>query len=837
MNSVYEPGNQECIPPRELFVSVLMYDDDILNVRFQHHAAHMTFLDGLGSLPQLSTYSRDALQRLKDDASSKLLDLVPLDDRDTLFAFVPVYNPVTSVQFGSFAIPKVLRSTISHTFNLQAPTTRDNAMRVVRACQVRKPILLEGSPGVGKTSLITALANISGHQLCRINLSDQTDLIDLFGSDLPVEGGGPGEFAWKDAEFLKALQEGHWVLLDEMNLAPQAVLEGLNAVLDHRGTVYIPELGRSFTRHPSFRIFAAQNPLNQGGGRKGLPKSFVNRFTKVYIEELSPSDLLMICQHIFPDLDEDIVKAMISFNMHLHHEVGIQHSFAREGIPWEFNLRDVIRWGTLLRTHDRPLHPVHHLRTVYLHRFRTENDRSRARILFDKVFSMSVPSANTNPYASISQSHVQIGHFTTTRKNLVSFPRAGRILKMHLSTLESIGHCVLHSWLSILTGQRNSGKTEAVRLLAHFTGNKLQEVPMNSATDTMDILGSFEQADMRRQALNLVDEVLSVAEDQLRSLSGSHQYPEHTHNLRRARNDSVPPQSLLRMASPILANMQPPSETTVALSGKINVLLDSLEVAGRFEWVDGPLVQAMKLGHWLLLDGANLCNPSVLDRLNPLCEPDGFLTLSERGYDDGKLHVLKPHPSFRLFMTVDPQHGELSRAMRNRGTEIAFTTKPRADDLDILSDFCRLPSLPRHARSPYIAFDAVRRGILSHADEGSHSKSSTGRSLDQESGLSTLVDQAPMIVVSSSKTTGITDAHLFFFARTVAPAYLPQLNRFLTSILPTSDSSFNRLQALLNTFPAPSLVAGSKHFWEARSASLGRSFELVCTQVSWLCFR
>ena len=231
----------------------------------------MTFLDGLGSLPQLSGYSQDALQRLKDDALSKLFDLVPLDDHDALFAFVPVYNPANSVQFGSFAIPKGPQGTAIHTFNLQAPTTRDNAMRVVRACQVRKPILLEGSPGVGKTSLITALANISGHKLSRINLSDQTDLIDLFGSDLPVEGGGPGEFTWRDAEFLKALQEGHWVLLDEMNLAPQAVLEGLNAVLDHRGTVYIPELGRSFTRHPSFRIFAAQNPLNQGGGRKGLP--------------------------------------------------------------------------------------------------------------------------------------------------------------------------------------------------------------------------------------------------------------------------------------------------------------------------------------------------------------------------------------------------------------------------------------------------------------------------------------------------------------------------------------------------------------------------------------
>lgn len=80
-----------------------------------------------------------------------------------------------------------------------------------------------------------------------------------------------------------------------MNLASQAVLEGLNAVLDHQGTVYRPELNCTFTQHPAFRIFAAQNPLNQGGGRKGLPKSFVNRFTKSCIEVLSPDDLLLVC--------------------------------------------------------------------------------------------------------------------------------------------------------------------------------------------------------------------------------------------------------------------------------------------------------------------------------------------------------------------------------------------------------------------------------------------------------------------------------------------------------------------------------------------------------------
>lgn len=54
--------------------------------------------------------------------------------------------------------------------------------------QLPKAILLEGSPGVGKTSLITALAAASGHRVVRINLSEQTDMMDLLGLDLPTLG-------------------------------------------------------------------------------------------------------------------------------------------------------------------------------------------------------------------------------------------------------------------------------------------------------------------------------------------------------------------------------------------------------------------------------------------------------------------------------------------------------------------------------------------------------------------------------------------------------------------------------------------------------------------------
>ena len=195
-----------------------------------YHGGCMVLLDGIGVNPLFgTTVTGSSSTPFKHECESRLKYYAGLDQH---YFADPEYTSTVSCDknFGimPFMISKGLHSEGNYPFTLQAPTTSLNAVRVLRALQLKKPILLEGSPGVGKTSLISSLASAAGWSLCRINLSEQTDLMDLFGSDLPVEGGKAGEFSWRDGPFLKAMKEGEWVLLDELNLASQQVLEVRN---------------------------------------------------------------------------------------------------------------------------------------------------------------------------------------------------------------------------------------------------------------------------------------------------------------------------------------------------------------------------------------------------------------------------------------------------------------------------------------------------------------------------------------------------------------------------------------------------------------------------------
>lgn len=641
------------------------------------HGAAMVFIDSIG------TNSSAALAETPEILKSRKLDCVKklskLLHKDLASAYLEKFQVSISdneVMVGPFSYPRTGKSS-DLSFNLQAPTTAANAMRVLRGMQVKKPLLLEGSPGVGKTSLITAIANVTGNKLTRINLSEQTDLIDLFGSDSPAEGEGSNQFVWRDAPFLHAMQEGGWVLLDEMNLASQSVLEGLNACLDHRGETYIPELDRTFKCHPNFTVFAAQNPQYQGGGRKGLPKSFVNRFTVVYIDVLSTDDLKMISKYLYPQISTDTIDKMINFVLELDTEVAIKRSFGYVGSPYEFNLRDTMRWLQLLTSND-PLtsghNPEEFIDVIAKDRFRTQADREFVEKVYTKHFG---PFTKRSEYFQLSQNFVQAGHSSIYR-NSSSEPNYNQVLPLqcNIQVLETAITCINNAWPMIIVGPTNSGKTSLIRYLAQVTGSELEEFAMNGDIDSMDLLGGFDQVDMNQKCSVIIQEIVHVCMDAVRSKLTKNSSPRSLLGLLiDAQNISITHESIekfsiamektIEQCSDYHDELQPLLEKLVVTKNKLSMMTQA-----RFEWFDGTLLKAVETGKWLVLDNANLCNPSVLDRLNSLLEINGSLIVNECSLPNGEPRVVKPHKNFRLFLTMDPRYGELSRAMRNRGTEV-----------------------------------------------------------------------------------------------------------------------------------------------------------------------
>lgn len=584
------------------------------------HGLDALLLDGIGVGSGQLESTTGVMKKICIEQAEKALGGKPLSIDSK-----PFWEVVSDM-----AVPQ-LPPELQQRFFFGATTTQRNLSKLMRCTVMRKAVLLEGSPGVGKTSIVESLGAALDIRVMRINLSEQTDMMDLLGTFLPQPTAEENEevekgprFAWSDGVLLQALKEGCWVILDELNLASQSVLEGLNALLDHRAAVFVPELNQSFEAHPHFRIFACQNPLVEGGGRKGLPRSFLNRFVKVRVEGFTREDLIVITQAVCRDVAPSVLSSMVDFVAALQKETMEKRSFGLRGSPWEFNLRDVLRWAGLMKRYDELGNPLPFAEVLFVQRFRAGEDRERCRRLLYQCFQgaplhkcvdESVSEAHGSDFLVVDNAVVYRGRKLITRgetfgscvveeesgfglaptaavdegSTLCHGNRPLLMLPSQADVIASILMCAAHEQFALLVGSSGSGKSFALRTAAALAGAKLVTFSINASCDTIDLLGGFDQVEGRQ---------------------------------------------------------------------------------GEFEWRDSLIIEAMLQGHWLVLDNVNYCNASVLDRLNPLVEPNGKLFVNEQGLVRGEVRVVRPHPQFRLFATLNPRYGEISRAMRNRAIEL-----------------------------------------------------------------------------------------------------------------------------------------------------------------------
>ena len=170
--------------------------------------------------------------------------------------------------------------------------------RIARAVHLGEPLLLQGATGTSKTSLIIYLAALLEQPIIRMNLNGQTDASELVGRFLPGGGAdGPG-WRWCDGAVPKAMKEGLWLILDEMNLAEPQVIERLNPVLEENPQLVLSEHeDEVVSASPTFRIFGTMNPAEYAG-RSSLSPAYRNRWRMVILESAGEREYLSMLERL-----------------------------------------------------------------------------------------------------------------------------------------------------------------------------------------------------------------------------------------------------------------------------------------------------------------------------------------------------------------------------------------------------------------------------------------------------------------------------------------------------------------------------------------------------------
>jgi MoxR-like ATPase len=129
--------------------------------------------------------------------------------------------------------------------------------------------LLESNPGLGKTSMIRTLSEVTDLQFSRIQNTPDLMPSDITGTEIIRESEGEREFVFEKGPVFANI-----VLADEINRAtPKTQAALLEAMQEKQVTA----AGETYDLPRPFFILATQNPIDQGG-TYALPEAQTDRF-------------------------------------------------------------------------------------------------------------------------------------------------------------------------------------------------------------------------------------------------------------------------------------------------------------------------------------------------------------------------------------------------------------------------------------------------------------------------------------------------------------------------------------------------------------------------------
>lgn len=194
-------------------------------------------------------------------------------------------------------------------------------LALLQALAKGKNVWMYGHTGTGKSTLLAQVAARLGWPVTRINLDSGIERTDLLGKTELVLEDGKQVTKFIDGIVVKAMRQGHILLLDEVDFGRSDVMYALQRILEGNGVQLMEGEHRELVvPHPNFRVVATANTKGQGDehgmyqGAGVQSEAFRDRFTIwLEIDYLPEDQEKQVLKAGVPSLKDEVVAKMVQF--------------------------------------------------------------------------------------------------------------------------------------------------------------------------------------------------------------------------------------------------------------------------------------------------------------------------------------------------------------------------------------------------------------------------------------------------------------------------------------------------------------------------------------------
>lgn len=199
------------------------------------------------------------------------------------------------------------------------PPDMDLLIDAITALSMGKNLLLKGPTGAGKTKFAETLSYLFNQPMFSVNCSVDLDAESLLGFKTLVYKEEKQVIEFVPGPVINAMNHGHFLYIDEINMAKPETLPLINGVLDYRRTITNPFTNEMITAEDGFTVIAA---INEGYiGTVPLNEALKNRFVVIEVPYIEGEQLKQLIQTNTQLTDDKTIDLFVKLSGDLIHAV------------------------------------------------------------------------------------------------------------------------------------------------------------------------------------------------------------------------------------------------------------------------------------------------------------------------------------------------------------------------------------------------------------------------------------------------------------------------------------------------------------------------------------